>query len=117
MVLQATYLNGCVVFQVIEHNKRELVHNYLVSRTSQVVWCKAAFWARCYSYYFSMKLVVFLLTIAVFAILYADDVKLYTTLQINEDCTELQQQLDALYTHGQTHSNYQYLIRNVALCK
>jgi len=34
--------------------------------------------------------------------LYAYDVKLYTTLQINEDCTLLQQQLDALYTWSDT---------------
>jgi len=34
--------------------------------------------------------------------LYADDVKLYTTLQINEDCAVLQQQLDALYTWSAT---------------
>jgi len=49
--------------------------------------------------------------------LYAGDVKLYTTLQINEDCKVLQQQLDAIYIHGQTLGNYQYLIRNVVLCK
>jgi len=48
--------------------------------------------------------------------LYADDVKLYTTLQIYEDCIVLQQQLDTLYTHGQTHGNYQYLIGNFVLC-
>jgi len=48
--------------------------------------------------------------------LYADDVKLYTTLQINEDCTVLQQKTKCPM-HGHTRGNYQYLLGNVVLCK